>query len=233
MDIILPKLKTVDEIVASVKQNIVKKTGFEVTDAVCPIVETELKAGFQQALYFDAEFGQMSMIIASQTKSLLFNLFTDLTEELFRIRRVEKSGIDAVFESRHIPDKNREDKKYDASGKLKYYRDYIKRRIDPIAFLSMLYDFEDLFMNDGFAGISIMSDAAMTEVRFSVHKTVLVFTKHQILADRMAELLRKMGVPQVKETDTVEEKPHVHIGNSRLNKRFRELITICGAKRIA
>lgn len=226
-------IQNVGDVVASVKKGIARKTGFELTDAVCPINETDLRVGFQRAIYFDKEFGRIQVVVISQTKELLFGLFTDLIEELLRVRRIKKCGVNAVFESRHIPDKKTGGKKYFASGTSKYYRNYISREIDPITFLSMLYDFEELLTNDGFTGISLTSDPAFSELRFDVHKIILFFSKHQRLIEKIASFLHRSGVPQFEEISTVAENPHIHIGDSGFNGRFRQLVTLSGAKRIA
>ena len=235
MDIILPKLETIDEVVASVKQGIAEKTGFELTDAVCPITEFDLWAGFQRATYFDEVSGRLQVVIVSQTKEHLFELFTSLIEELLRIEKIKRAGLKAVFESRHIPDDvTGFGKKYGCSDNSPYYADFLTRKIDPITFLSTLYDFEELITNDGFTGVSILSDLAFSELRLDVHKAILFFSKYPKLVGKIITFLTKSGVHELPtNVNTIAEKPHVHIGHSTYNAEFERLITLTGAKEVA
>ena len=235
MDIVLPKIETVDEVVASVKKEIVDTTGFELTDAVCPINEFGLWAGFQRATYFDQVSGVLQVVIINETKSLLFDLFTDLAEELLKIEKVKRSCIDVVLESRHIPDdKTGFGKKYDCCDRAEFFTDFVASHVDPVSFLSKLFDFEDLIMNDGFTGVSLLAIAAFCELRLDVHKVISVFSKRPNVAERMAAFLKKRGVAQLPiQAHTVAEKPHVHIGHSNYKDRFDQFVESVGAQELA
>ena len=217
MTIVLPKLLTIEEVTESVRQGIAETTGFELTNAVCPINEFGLWAGFQRATYFDEVSGQLHVVIITQTRSLLFDLLTDLIEELLRIEKIKRAGFDIVLESRHIPDKETGfGKKYDCCKPSHFFTDFLVRHVDPVSFLSELYDFEDLLINDGFTGLSYSVMDGHFEFRFDVHKAISrLFSKHPKLVDRIVAFLKKRGLVQLPiKVNTLAEQPHIHIGHS-------------------
>jgi hypothetical protein len=108
------------------------------------------------------------------------------------------------------------------------------REIDPITFLSMLYDFEELFMNDGFSGVSFLADALFSELRLDVHKEILFFCKNLKGIEFISSFLLNAGLPRLPpRTKTLAEQPHIHIGDSTYDDKFEQLVAVSGAKQVA
>ena len=233
MDIVIPKVETVDEVICEVRQKIADKTGFELTDAICPIQEADLRIGFEREAYSDKERGTFQIIAVSQTKDSLFEIYLGMISELLKIEKIKRSTADAVFESRHILSDTSVGRKYDCAEKPMFYRDFLAEELDPIACLSMLCDYEDLFVNDGFSGVSFVSEVARSEVRLDVHKTILFFSPHIKLIERMNAFLIKAGIPQRQTVPIVTTLPHIHVGNSRYAEQFDQLVIETNAEMVA
>jgi hypothetical protein len=218
-------IESIDQTVASVKREVAAKTGFELTDAVCPINGFAPTVGFQRAIYVDSVCGRVQLLVISQTKGSLFGLFVELLEKLISIGKVKRHGVDAVFESRYNPFDRRPGFKYDVDLQAQHYRDFIAEGVDPICFLSKLWDYEDLFVNDGFSGVSLMSEGLFSELRLDVHKTILLFSKSKKLIRMMAEFLRGANLPEMPTDATgIADEPHLHIGHSDFRNKFDQLV---------
>lgn len=232
MEIASPCVEHIDDYILSIKQKIFASSGFELTDGICPINGWEPVAGFQRTLHVDCIFGQLQLLAINQTKSRLFELFMELALKFIHIGKVKRGGVDAVFESRHSSFNGAFGKKYDCRIH-QHYRDFITREVDPICFLSRLWDYEDLFVNDGFAGISVMSKAIISELRLDVHKTILFFMKSKKMAYKVANFLLDSGLQELPlEAAGIIDEAHVHIGHSDFKDKFDQLVASEDAEQV-
>lgn len=81
---------------------------------------------------------------------------------------------------------------------------------DPIVFKSTLYDYEDLFSNDGGSGIAVLNEDhpdGPCEVQLDDHKMLLV---HGSSVDASQEILDQYGIPFNTELRTVVDCVYMH-----------------------
>src|SRR4029077_4178912 len=95
------------------------------------------------------------VLMGAASKPYLFETFMDLLDPL-------GFEVDVVLETSH----NRENR-----GHLDLYREHI----DLPVLKSILWDFEDLLMNDGCTGIAILNPGMPQEVQFDEHKLLIVY----------------------------------------------------------
>lgn len=230
MDAVHGQIESVDHVIDSVKEQ-VAQTGFELTDAVCPIGGFVPTVGFRYSTYFDEYCGRMKILAVSQTKGKLLESFVAIVEKILKFGRIRRGQMNAVFESRHNPMDQTPGKKYDCIERPKYYRDFVTDSIDPVSFLSRIWDWENLFVNDGFSGVSVMSKSAMSEVRIEVHKMILLLTPETIILKKVARFLRDSGMPKLaQDAPDIAEEPHLHIGHSDYKEEFNRIIANEGAE---
>jgi len=115
--------------------------------------------------------------------------------------------VDVVLETSH----NRE-----AAGHTDLYREHI----DLPVFKSMLWDFEDLLMNDGCTGMAVLNPSIPQEVQFDEHKLLIVYGKP---LSAYEAVFHRFGIrldPQIK---FLTEAEHVHSSTDRFAQQFEEL----------
>ncbi len=93
--------------------------------------------------------------MSAASKEQLFETFLDLLDPL-------GFEVDVVLETSH----NREN-----NGHVDLYREHI----DLPVLKSILYDFEDLLVNDGCTGIAVLNPSIPQEVQFDEHKLLIVY----------------------------------------------------------
>ena len=105
---------------------------FKLTDAIRPSYDLKIvpRQGYRHDFYVDEESKtKVPVLMAAASRENLFEMFMELIEPL-------GNEVDVVLETSH----NRE-----AAGHTDLYREHI----DMPVFKSMLWDYEDLLMNDG------------------------------------------------------------------------------------
>ena len=95
------------------------------------------------------------VLMASVSKESLFDTFMDLLDPL-------GSVVDVVLETSH----NR-----DSQGHTDLYREHI----DIPVLKSILWEFEDLLVNDGCAGLAVLNPYVPQEIQFDEHKLLIVY----------------------------------------------------------
>ena len=80
-------------------------------------------------------------------------------------------------------------------------------------FKSMLWDYEDLLMNDGCTGIAVLNPSIPQEVQFDEHKLLIVYGKP--LRDFEA-VFERFGVKPDTQMKFITEAEHVHSSSERL-----------------
>jgi len=176
---------------------------FQLTDAVRPAMDLKVKPaeGYRHEHYQDEESGaSIPVVMAAASKEKLFPIFMELIEKLGPV-------VDVVLESSH---------EGDAGGHRDFYRD----NIDMSVLQSVLFDYEDLLLNDGCTGIAVLNPAKPQEVQFEEHKLLIIYGSP---LEQYEFTLEKAGVSESESMQFITEAEHVHSSSEKYLKRFEEL----------
>lgn len=176
---------------------------FVLTDAVRPSYDLQVvpRQGFRHDTYLDDETkASVPVLMAAASTENLFDLFMDLVEPL-------GSEVDVVLETSH--DRN-------SDGHQDLYREHI----DMPVLKSILYDYEDLLLNDGCTGIAVLNPAIPQEVQFDEHKLLIVYGSP---LDRFEEIFSDNRVACDDSMKFITEAEHVHSSSDQYFQQFSEL----------
>ena len=152
------------------------------------------KQGYRHDFYIDEETKtKVPVLMAAASREILFDIFMELIEPL-------GGEVDVVLETSH----NRE-----SAGHTDLYREHI----DLPVFKSMLWDFEDLLMNDGCTGIAVLNPQIPQEVQFDEHKLLIVYGKP--LRGLRSRSSRRFGVRRDDQMKFITEAEHVHSSSDK------------------
>ncbi|MFM2217080.1 MAG: hypothetical protein RL240_1398 [Planctomycetota bacterium] len=181
---------------------------FELTDAIRPAYNLEVvpKQGFRHDEYVDPQSGAtIPVLLASVSRERLFDLFIDLISCL-------GETVNVVLETSH-------------HGETGEHDDFVREHIDMPILKSVLYDFEDLLLNDGCTGIAVVNPKRKLEVQFDEHKLLVCYGVPQELFERV---LIKYDVYPDDQMRFVTEAEHVHSSSDRFVDFFDTLQTRLG-----
>ena len=168
---------------------------FELTDAVRPAYDMQIvpKQGFKHDRYSDPDCTtQIPVILASASRERLFDLFVDLVNSLGDV-------VNVVLETSHHGD----------TGE---HQDYIREHIDMPVLTSLLYEFEDILMNDGCTGIAVVNPKRKQEIQLDEHKLLICYGSPQEIYER---ILIQHDVYPDNEMRFITEGEHVHSSSDR------------------
>ncbi|GDX92376.1 hypothetical protein LBMAG46_23830 [Planctomycetia bacterium] len=176
---------------------------FTLTDAIRPAYSLEVipRTGYRHECYTDEETGaKIPVLMASVSKEHLFDVFMSLLEPLGPV-------VDVVLETSHER----------APGQ---HSDMYREQIDLPVLQSVLYDFEELLLNDGCCGLAVLNPNLPLEVQLDEHKLLFVYGRQ----NRACELaLRQSQIPLIEDMRVITEAEHVHSSSNDLHDRFLEL----------
>ncbi len=175
---------------------------FRLTDAVRPSYDLQVvpSAGWRRDAYTDDEARvKVPVIIAAQTREKLFDLFIDLLNPL-------GDEVDVVLETSH-------------QSQGKRHRDMHRENIDLPILKSILWDYEDLLMNDGCTGIAVLNPQIPLEVQFDEHK-LLVLYGHDL--EGFEEVLLEHDLYPSDTIRFITEGEHVHSSSLEYGDQFDE-----------
>lgn len=187
--------------------NIAKYDEFELTDAIRPSYDIRVKPqqAYRYDCYTDEENGSnVPVIMAAATKNELFEIFLELIEPL-------GESVDVVLETSH---KNVEG-----------HSDLYRESIDMPVLKSILYDFEELLVNDGCTGIAVLNPQIPQEVQFDEHKLLMVYGTPLEAYENILESNDVVFNPKVR---FLNEAEHVHSTTATFERQFEELKTALG-----
>jgi hypothetical protein len=176
---------------------------FELSDAVRPSYNLEVvpSAGYRHDTYRDEEnHTNVPVIMAAVTRSRLMESFMSLIEPLGEV-------VDVVLETSH-------------NSKSNSHTDLYREFIDMPILQSMLWDFEDLLVNDGCTGIAVLNPSIPQEVQLDEHKLLIMYGKD---LQRYEKLLKSGRVPCREDMRFITEAEHVHSTSERYLTQFEEL----------
>lgn len=183
---------------------------FVLTDAVRPSFNLDVvpSAGCRRDSYKDPDTGvAIPVLMAAASRERLFDLFIDLLDPLGEV-------VDVVLETSHDTD---------ANG----HRDMTREQIDLPILKSMLYDYEDLLLNDGCTGIAVLNPRIPLEVQFDEHKLLVMYGRD---LESFEEIL---GDYRLNHSDTIRfitEGEHVHSSTEEMSEQFHELACRLGVE---
>lgn len=176
---------------------------FTLSDAVRPSYNLEVipRTGYRHEWYVDQESGaRIPVLMASITREKLFDSFMALLDPL-------GESVDVVLETSH-----------DKTGG--QHTDLYREQIDMPVLQSILYDFEDLLIDDGCCGIAILNPRTPMEVQLDEHKLLFVYG-HDNLDYEQALLTH--GVKCMETMRFITEAEHVHSSSDEYQQRFEQL----------
>ncbi len=177
--------------------------GFSLTDAVRPSFDLQVVpcAGYRHDVYKDRNSGvEIPVIMAAASSESMMDVFIDLLEPL-------GAEVDVVLETSHDRD---------ANGHEDLYREHI----DAPVLKSILYDFEDMLLNDGCTGIAVLNPGIPLELQFDEHKLMIMYGQE---LEEFEDILNRSGVPRCQEMKFITEAEHVHSSRDEYLQQFDSL----------
>ncbi len=184
---------------------------FTLSDAVRPSYNLDVipKTGFRHEWYVDHESGaRIPVLMGSITREKLFDSFLSLLDPL-------GPCVDVVLETSH-----------DKSGG--QHTDLYREQIDLPVLQSILYDYEDLLIDDGCCGISVLNPRTPMEVQLDEHKLLFVYGHNnsdyeQILISHVVRCSENLRF--------ITEAEHVHSSSDEYQQKFDQLCYQLGIDR--
>ncbi len=143
--------------------------------------------------------------MAAASREKLFDMFMELIDPL-------GSEVDVVLETSHHRDSRGHD-------------DLYREHIDMPVLKSMLWDYEDLLLNDGCTGMAVLNPGVPQEVQFDEHKLLIVYGKK---LSAFEEILRQHDLDCDDQMKFITEAEHVHSSSDEYFRQFEELRTRLG-----
>ncbi|MEM9645294.1 MAG: hypothetical protein AAF989_09885 [Planctomycetota bacterium] len=175
---------------------------FELTDAIRPSYDVRIKPrqGFRYDEYVDdSNQAKTPVIMAAANRNVLLDLFIELIEPLGNV-------VDVALESSHHAHSANED----------LYREHI----DMPVLKSMLWEFEDLLLNDGCTGIAVINPTKKQEVQLDEHKLLIAYGEP---LDEFRDTLIGSDVYPDPDMKFITEAEHVHSSSERFLDEFQIL----------
>ena len=181
---------------------------FQLTDAIRPSYDLKVtpQSGYRFDTYVDEETrANVPVLMASASREKLFELFMDMLDPL-------GDEVDVVLETSHSQG---------AGGHIDLYREHI----DLPVLKSILWDYEDLLLNDGCTGIAVLNPNIPQEVQLDEHKLLIVYGKP---LTAFQEALADHGLRHKEQMKFITEAEHVHSSSEIYHQQFEELKTRLG-----
>ncbi|MFN9368352.1 MAG: hypothetical protein ACK6CT_06230 [Planctomycetia bacterium] len=175
---------------------------FLLTEAIRPGWRLDVvpRAGYRHDSYVDPAGGhRLPALVSAASAETLFETFMALLDPL-------GDTCDVVLESTHE----------EAAG----LREFPRTGIERLVLESVLWDFEDLLLHDGCAGIAVMHPEQSLEVQFDEHKLLVVYAPNRSPFER---ILRGQGLDRDDRLRVISQGEHMHTSNGRHERRFAEL----------
>jgi len=176
---------------------------FMLTGAVRPSYDLQVIPcqGYRHDVYRDEENKtNVPVLMGAASKEQVFETFMDILDPL-------GFEVDVVLETSH----NRQN-----HGHVDLYREHI----DLPVLKSILYDFEDLLINDGCTGIAVLNPSIPQEVQFDEHKLLIVYGQELHEYEQIFQSRRVRCNDQMK---FITEAEHVHSSNESYFAEFERL----------
>lgn len=176
---------------------------FVLTDAVRPSYNLEVvpRSGYRHDSYQDRDTGvTIPVLMAAASREQVLDLFFDLLDPL-------GDEVDVVLETSHDSSEGG-------------HRDLYREGIDLPVLKSMLYDFEDLLLDDGCTGIAVLNPRLPLEVQFDEHKLLIMYGQE---VREFEPILAEYELPCLPDLKFITEAEHVHSSSDEFYQRFEQL----------
>jgi hypothetical protein len=176
---------------------------FLLTEAIRPSYDLQVvpSEGFRHDVYRDEQSRtNVPVLMAAVSAERLFDTFMELLDPLGEV-------LDVVLETSHSNDN---------TGHTDLYREHI----DAPVLKSILWEYEDLLVNDGCTGIAVLNPHIPLEVQFDEHKLLIVY------GDRLQDfegVCRQQRLRCDEKLKFITEAEHVHSSSDRYASQFEEL----------
>lgn len=180
---------------------------FDLTDAVRPAVDLQVvpRQGFRHDVYVDPTTKtKVPVIMAAASRERLFDLFIDMIDTLGPV-------VDVVLETSH----------YHTGGHQDHYREHI----DMPVLKSILYEYEEMLLNDGCTGIAVLNPKRQQEVQFDEHKLIIAYGSP---LEPFERTLIKHDVYIDRDIHFITEAEHVHTSSDQMYTQFEQLTVRLG-----
>lgn len=181
---------------------------FLLTDAVRPSYDLQVvpSQGFRHDVYHDEESqSSVPVLMAAASKESVFEVFMDLLDPM-------GSVVDVVLETSH---------NMMSRGHMDLYREHI----DMPVLKSILWDYEDLLVNDGCTGLAVLNPGVPQEVQLDEHKLLIIYGEE---LTEFEGVLQQRNVYCDDQMRFITEAEHVHSSSDSYNDQFNELKTRLG-----
>ncbi|MCO6457827.1 MAG: hypothetical protein J5I93_21180 [Pirellulaceae bacterium] len=182
---------------------VVRYGNFVLTEAVRPSYDLQVvpQQGFRHDVYHDEQSRtKVPVLMAAASTEVLFELFMELLDPL-------GDDVDVVLETSHHRDRN---------GHIDLYREHI----DMPVLKSILWEFEDMLLNDGCTGLAVLNPRIPQEVQFDEHKMLIVYGRP---LEPFERILAAHRVPCNEQLKFITEAEHVHSSHDSYCRRFEDL----------
>lgn len=182
---------------------VVRYGDFVLTDAIRPSYDLQVvpTTGYRHDTYHDEETrSSVPVLMASASRRELFEVFMELLDPL-------GSVVDVVLETSH----NRDERGHN---------DLYREHIDMPVLKSILWDYEDMLLNDGCTGIAVLNPMAPQEVQFDEHKLLIVYGQELRAFEDVLDEQRVRCNDQMR---FITEAEHVHSSSDQYREQFEEL----------
>ena len=176
---------------------------FTLTDAVRPAYSLDVvpQNGYRHEWYVDQESGtRIPVLMAAVSRERLFDAFLSLLDPL-------GETVDVVLETSHS-----------AGGG--DHADLYREHIDLSVLQSVLYDFEDVLLDDGCCGIAVLNPQKPMEVQLDEHKLLFVYGSNN---GDYESALDDNGIRNDEELRFITEAEHIHSSSDEFQQRFEQL----------
>ena len=183
--------------------------GFLFTEAVRPTPGVPLrpKQGYRIERFRDPVSRlRIPLLAAAVSAESLFEVFMAILSPLGDV-------VDVVFESSHFCDSD-------------CHEDLRRSDIDLPVLRSHLWDYEDLLLRDGCAGVAVVSIDQPVEVQFDEHKLLYVYAED---LSPFRRILKSLDVHRDDGLPLIAEAEHVHLSSPGQAERFRQMCMQVGA----
>ena len=181
---------------------------FKLTDAVRPSYDLQVvpTQGYRHDAYRDDQNRtNVPVLMAAVSAERLLETFMELLDPLGGV-------VDVVLETSHCGDE-------------KGHTDLYREHIDAPVLKSVLWEFEDLLVNDGCTGIAVLNPGIPQEIQFDEHKLLIVYGEQ---LHEFESIYRDQQVRCDDKLKFITEAEHVHSSSDRYAEQFDELKTRLG-----
>jgi len=181
---------------------------FNLTEAVRPSYDLQVIPcqGYRHDSYHDEQSKtNVPVLMAAVSSERLFDTFMDLLDLLGNV-------VDVVLETSHNRNNNE-------------HTDLYREHIDVPVLKSILWEFEELLLNDGCTGLAVLNPGVPQEIQFDEHKLLIVYGDE---LDPFEDVLGLRDIDRDEQMRFITEAEHVHSSSDQFARQFEELKTRLG-----